>query len=259
MSPATQMGGTPPAGRALIVGRRHRVVLAVVAERLRRERGMEHVEELFEHRARLRDVDAEPFELVGLIARTDAEHEPSAGETVDHPDLGEHPGGLVERRDDDRGREADPFRYRGAVRGHDEGRGADAVVREVMLREPCDREPRRIGLAHLLDVLVEDPARRRAALAVSHQSRSIRSPFARSRRGSSARCRRVRSGPRRLRHIDGLPLYGRGARMRRCGIRGRGRAPGRRSPPRRRPQPGTGSPRRRAVPRAGTSRAARCP
>ena len=66
---------------------------------------MEHVEELLEHRARVRDVDAEPFELVGLIARADPEHEPSAAETVDHADLREHPGRLVERRDDYGGRQ----------------------------------------------------------------------------------------------------------------------------------------------------------
>ena len=58
---------------------------------------MQHVEELVEHRARVGEVDAEPFELVGLIARADAEHEPAAGEAVNHPDLGEHPGRLVER------------------------------------------------------------------------------------------------------------------------------------------------------------------
>ena len=121
LSPATQMGGMPADRSGADVGRRHRVVRAVVAERLRRERGVQHVEELLEHRARLGEVDAEPFELVGLVARADAEHEAAAGETVDHPDLREHPGRLVERGDDDGGCEPHPFGDRGAVRGHDEG------------------------------------------------------------------------------------------------------------------------------------------
>ena len=39
-----------------------------------------------------------------------------------------------------------------------------------MLGEPGDFEPDRVGLAHLLDVLFEDPARRSPAFAISHQA-----------------------------------------------------------------------------------------
>ena len=169
------VAGNPDLGDAVDgpsadVRARHPVVLAFVRERLAREREVQHVEELLEHFLRVREVLPESLELVGLVTAAEAQHEASIGQAVHHPDLGEHPRRVIERGDDDGGGELDAGGFAGAARRHDEGRGADAVVREVVLGEPGDLEAEPVRLPHLLEVLLEHALRRGPALPVPHQS-----------------------------------------------------------------------------------------
>ena len=82
-----------------------------------------------------------------------------------------------------------------------------------MLREPGDSEPDRIGLAHLLDVLLEDPARRSPALAISHQAEVTEVHCVLPSNVQRPPLGGILSRPRTRRRVDGLPLYGRDARV----------------------------------------------
>ena len=114
----------------------------------------------------VREVLAEAFEFVGLIAAADAQHEAgAAGEAVHHADFGEEARRLVERRDHHRRGEADALGFAGAARRHEQRRRADTVIGEVVFGEPCGREPQPVGVFHLLDMLAEHAFGRRAALA----------------------------------------------------------------------------------------------
>ena len=82
---------------------RHPVVLALVAEEIPAEGQVEDVAELLGHLEVLLDVDAEPLELVGLIARSDAEHQSAIRQCVGRGDLGGEPRRVVQGQHHHRG------------------------------------------------------------------------------------------------------------------------------------------------------------
>jgi len=113
-------------------------VSAIVAEEILGEGTVEDVAELLGHLEIGVDVDTEALELIGLVAGADAKHQAPVRQRVGGGDLGREPGRVVERQDDDRGAEPDPLGNRGAVRDHHQWRGAQAIVREMVLGEPGD-------------------------------------------------------------------------------------------------------------------------
>ena len=148
---------------------RHAVVLAVVAEEIPAESEVEDVAELVRHLEVLLEIDAEALEFVGLVTGADPEHEPPVRQGVGRGNLGEQARRVVQRHDDHGGAEPDLLRHRRAVRHHQQGRCAQAVVREMMLGEPRDRIPQLVGQLRLLGDLAEYLRRRRTRIARAHQ------------------------------------------------------------------------------------------
>ena len=84
-----------------------------------------------------REIPPEAGELVGPIARPQAEHDASARQDVDEGQILHHPHGLVERHRDHRGAEPDARRLGGQVAQVREHVGHNPVlIGEVMLGHP---------------------------------------------------------------------------------------------------------------------------
>src|SRR5260370_37482 len=80
-------------------------------------------------------------------------------------DPGGEPRRVVERQHHDRGAEPDLAGQRGAMRDHHQGRGAQAIIREMMLGEPGGLVAELVGEPGLLGDLGEDLRRRFLGLA----------------------------------------------------------------------------------------------
>src|SRR2546425_9213334 len=128
--------------------------LPLVAERLAAERLQDDVDRLLPPRAAALQLEAEPLELVALVAAAEPDVEAPAAEQVERRDLlGDHQR-VVERHHDDGRAHSQPGGLRRDVRRELGGAREIAVGREVMLGEPDVAEPERLGrLGHL------DPAR----------------------------------------------------------------------------------------------------
>jgi hypothetical protein len=109
------------------------------------------LEALVEALARALHRDAEAAELGRLVAAAQAELEPPARDDVDlGPFLG-NPQRMLEWRDDHGRADAHPARCGGDGPGERGERGADAVRREVVLRQPHDVEAELVGQTALLE------------------------------------------------------------------------------------------------------------
>jgi hypothetical protein len=125
--------------------------------------------QLLGHLEILRDVGAEPLELVGLVAGSDAEHQPAVRQCIGRGDLGGEARGVVQRQHHHRSTQPDPTGDRGAVRHHHQGRCTQAVVREVVLGEPGDRIAELVGHPRLLGDLAKHLRGRLVDLPRPHQ------------------------------------------------------------------------------------------
>ena len=135
-SPAIQIGGTgPPGGRVLMQVSGRAVEVTVEREGLVRIGPVHEREELLQLCLGLAEIGVEAIELVGLIAAAQPQQRTVAAERLGHADLGEEPDGMVERHHDHRRPELDALGEACAVIDHQQRRGADAVVGEVVLRE----------------------------------------------------------------------------------------------------------------------------
>jgi len=87
------------------------------------------------------------------VARADAEHQPPAGELVEHGVLLGNHQRMVERQHAHRHAELDPARPRRGRRQQDRRRGHHAVLVEMMLRHEERRVAERVGQRDLVQEL----------------------------------------------------------------------------------------------------------
>ena len=87
-------------------------------------------------------------EFIFLIARTDADDRAATRLHVEKPDLLHKAHRIIEGQYEDGGAQPDFARHAGAVGGHHQGRGANRIVGEMMLREPGDIEADLVGKLH---------------------------------------------------------------------------------------------------------------
>ncbi len=145
---------------------RHANVLSCVFDGATGDELLRHVHGLEEDVAARLEVDAELVELVLLIATAETEHGPAIAQLIEHRDIFQHAQRLIERRNDDRRAKPDALRQARHVGRHGHGRRAEAVVREVVLREPGDVEADLLCEPDLIRALGIDLARRLGGIAL---------------------------------------------------------------------------------------------
>mgnify|MGYP000981264921 CR=1 FL=1 len=103
-------------------------MLTVILKGIFEEREIEHIDELAQHRPGVSELLVEALEFIGLITTPKAEDEAPARQAIGHADLGEKPGRVIKRRDQNGGCQLDPVGLTGAVRDHDQRRRADTII-----------------------------------------------------------------------------------------------------------------------------------
>jgi len=115
------------------------------------------------HLAPFGQAGAEHAELVRVVPGAEPQREPAARQHVDNARLLQHPAGMRERQQNDRGAEADPAGLPGQ-RGEHRQLGREVpVVDAVLLGRPDVREPEALRGAHQRDAVLEVGGLRRHA------------------------------------------------------------------------------------------------
>jgi len=138
-----------------------REVLSLVAVRLAGKAELEQVEHLLEHLDPLVPRHPEGLEVGHLVGDPEPEHEPPAGDPVEHDRVLDEPHGVVQRGCEHRRAESNPRRPLQQGCPHEQGRDQRAAARLVELGQEdrveacllCDGDL----LAQLLEMVVEAP------------------------------------------------------------------------------------------------------
>src|SRR6266850_648538 len=130
--------------------------LAVVRERTALEGQQEDVHGLLPPVAARGELQAEPLELVVLIAAPEADVDPAAGQQVERGDLLGDNQRMVQRHHDDRRPDPQRGRLGRDVGGELDGAREVAVGRKVVLGQPHVAEAERLGGLRHLDAARED-------------------------------------------------------------------------------------------------------
>jgi len=132
------------------------VELTFIAEAIFRPRLLDDLDALTEDIASARLVDAVAGEFVRLVAASDAEVDPAVGHEVDQREVFGDADGMIQRQDDDARTEAYRLRAGGDGGERDGGRGAVAVLAEVVFGGPDRIEPELLSAHHDVELFVDD-------------------------------------------------------------------------------------------------------
>ena len=130
---------------------------------------LDDLEVFTEDRRGVLDLDAEAFEFELLVAGSEPELEPAIGGHVGEADLAEQPVRMIERQHAYCRAEPDAGGTGGALGHQHQRRRAQAIIVEVVFREPGIVEAGHLGADGLLDRAVQHGLGRLAVIALLRQ------------------------------------------------------------------------------------------